>query len=184
MFSRSILRGYVAEIRRLGIFDEVRASASQELLPLLVDPRRAPAWLPVALLDETIAAVGALRGRAAVREMGLRAMKDGGLATVLEPIIHLTLAVLGGNPASLFARAQMMASVIARGVAVSWTPGRGTTGMVAIQCGARVPELSWAPWEGAFLYPYDLTGSRGEVAQARPAADGRSAEIDVSWTPA
>ena len=183
LYGRSLLRGYVAELHRLGIIEEMRARASGELLPLLDDPRRAPAWVKVALLDELIAALAALRGRDAVREMGYRAMKEGGLATVLEPIIHLTVSVLGGGPGSLFARAQLMASVISRGVELTWTPGGNAGGVMKIRCDERIPELSWAPWEGAFLYSYDLTGSSGEVAQARPAADGGSCEIDLSWTP-
>jgi hypothetical protein len=182
MYSKSILRGFIAELHHLGVFEEIKARASPELLPLLIDPGSAPSWQAVAPLDEINTVLGALLGRGAVRDLGYRTLKEGGLASVLEPIIHLTIAVMGSNPGSLFARMQLMASVISRGLELGWRPVGSTAGVITIRCDERVPEMSWGPWEGALRYPYDLTGYHGEVAQARPAADGRSCEIDVSWT--
>lgn len=180
-YGRSILRGFVAELRHTGIFEEVRARASRDLALLLADPRRAPAWVPVAPLDEICALVAALRGREAVREMGYHTMSDGGLAAVLAPLIQVSLSLLGRSPAALFSRAQQLASAATRGVEIAWTPEGESGGRMQVRSEEVVPELSWAPWEGGLLYLCELGRARGSVAQAVPAADGRSCTIDVRW---
>lgn len=181
-FSRSVFRSFVDELRRTGIFDQVRAQSSATLAPLLDDPRRGPGWIDAAPFDEIGAAVCALRGRDSVRALGYHLMKSGGVVAMLEPIIHLSLAVLGGDPASLLSKAHLMASVFSRGSELSWVPSTPAAGSMRIRCDEALPELSWAPWEGTFMYGFDLTGTRGEIAQARPAADQRSCEIEVRWT--
>ncbi len=52
-----------------------------------------------------------------------------------------------------------------------------------MRCDEPVKELSWVAWEGVCRWVCELAGTRGTVAPARPAADGRSCEIDVSWEP-
>src|SRR5258708_14148982 len=111
-YGRSVLRGYVAEMRRAGLYDQVRARASAELATCMEDPRGVPAWLGPATLDELLAIVGGLRGRDAVGALSYHTMKGGGFKSVLEPIIHLSLSMLGANPGSLFSRADTMVSLV------------------------------------------------------------------------
>ena len=183
LFSRSILRGYVAEVRKRGLLDAVRARSSAELLPLLEDPRSAPAWVPSALLVEILVAMEALRGRAAVRDFGYQTMHAGGLAQVLEPMIQLSLRLLGGQPDALFSRAHLMASVIAHGVEITWRATDVRSGVVTVRYAEPAPAIAWAPWEGAFAFAIDLTGATGTVGEARCEPVGTSCQIDVSWVP-
>jgi hypothetical protein len=88
-YTRTVLRGYVAELHRLGIFDAACARAPPEILPLLENPGRAPSWLGPEAIDEVLKAVDTLRGREAVRELGYHLVKHRGLASVLEPFVHL-----------------------------------------------------------------------------------------------
>ena len=181
MYSRSILRSYVAELRRIGLFDQVRARASAGIVPWLDDARSAPGWLGPAFLDESLAMVGALRGRDAVREFSYQTTKEGGFKAMLEPIIQLSLSILGASPGSLFSRAETMASVVMRGIEMKWTPGGKASGTMRMRCEEPVQDLTWAAWEGVFLWGCELAGKVGTVSAARAAPDGRSCEINVSW---
>jgi len=182
-YGRSVLRGYLTELRRAELYDQVRARASGELATCMDDPRGVPAWLGPATLDELLAIVGGLRGRDAVGELSYHTMKRGGFKSVLEPIIHLSLSVLGVSPGSLFSRAETMVSVVMRGIEMKWTPGGRASGTMRMRCETPVPEMSWAAWEGVFRWACELAGNRGTVSHARPAPDGRSCEVDVSWEP-
>jgi hypothetical protein len=176
-----VLRGYVGELRRAGLYDQIRARASAELATCMEDPRGADAWLGPPTLDELLAIVGGLRGRDAVGSLSHDTMKSGGFKSVLEPIIHLALSVLGATPGSLFSRADAMVSVVMRGIELKWTPGGKSSGTMRMRCETPVPELSWAAWEGVFRWACELAGTQGAVAAARPAPDGRSCEVDLSW---
>jgi hypothetical protein len=181
-YTRSVLRSYIAELRRLGILDEARARASPEVLPLLDKAGRAPSWIGPEAIDEALAVVGTPpRGRDAVREFSYQTMKEGGFPSMLEPLIHLSLSMLGASPASLFTRAQTMVSVVMRGIEMKWIPGGEASGAIRMRCEEPVPELTWAAWEGVFLWAFDLSGTHGTVAAARPSSDRRTCEVDVSW---
>jgi len=101
---------------------------------------------------------------------------------VLEPIIQLSLSLLGASPASLYSRAHLMLAVISHGVTMTWTPAGQSGGTMQVACGDAVPAVSWAAWEGCFLYVLELAGATGTVGEARSAADGRSCAVDVAWT--
>jgi hypothetical protein len=181
-YTRSVLRSYIAELRRLGIFAEARARVSPEVLPLLDDPGRAPKWIGPEAIDEVLAVVGTPpRGREAAREFSYQTMKEGGFPSVLEPLIHLSLSMLGVSPASLFTRAQTMASVVVRGIELKWTSGTEASGTMHMRCDEPLPELTWAAWEGVLLWAFELAATQGIVAAARPSPDRRTCELDVSW---
>lgn len=181
-FKRSVFTSYLDELRSAGLLGEVRARASTELRALLDAPRKAEPWMGPLPLDEINTAVAALGGREAVRRLGFQVMKRG-FTTVMEPIIHVSLTLLGASPASLFSRAQLMLAVTSRGVQMEWVANGPASGTMHVVCGELVPPSSWAAWEGCLLYGLELAGSSGTVGEARPAADGHSCEIDVSWTP-
>lgn len=179
-YKRAIFIGYVAELKQMGIFEAVRAAASPELAALLDDPRRAPSWLEPGPLDEVIAAVGRLRGRNACRELGFNVMKHG-FTSVLEPIIHLSLSVIGGGPGSLYSRAQMMVSVTTRGIEMKWKPTAPTSGTVRISSVDVMQDFAWAAWEGTLVYGLELAGVDGTVAPARCEPGGKSCDVDIAW---
>lgn len=181
LFSRRILRGYTKELARLGLLDDFVRCVSPELSSLLGNPNPAPAWVRGSLLDELLQAVESRRGREAARALGLEMMRSGGLAEVLTPIIRFSLDFVGNTPAALFANVQGLASVISRGTELTWVAGAGSAGTIRIRSEEPVPDVSWAPWEGAFSYAFYLTGTSGTVERARPSADGCSCEIDVAW---
>ncbi len=180
-FKRSLLTAYLRDLQGNGRLLRVRAEASAGLGELIDHPDQTEPWVSAAPLDELNAAVAALGGREAVRQLGLAVMKSG-FTKVLEPIIHLSLSLFGASPASLFLRAPLMLAVVSRGVEMQWMATSRTGGTMKIVCGDPVPPLSWAAWEGTFLHILELAGASGTVGEARPAADGRSCEIDVAWT--
>ncbi len=182
-YTRSVLRGYVAELHRLGIFDATFAGAPPEIAPLLENPGRAPSWLGPEAIDVVLTAVDKFRGREAVRDLGYHLVKHRGLASVLEPFIELSLTLTGRGPGSLFSRLPAIASVGSRGLEVRWVPASPMTGTIHIRCDDPVLDLVWAAWEGMFMYGLELGGRKGTVARARTAADGKSCEVDVSWEP-
>lgn len=181
-FKRSVFSSYVNELRRTGLFDEVRAAASPQLAALLDNPRSAPPWIDPPPIEELTAAVHARRGREGVRDLGYQVMKNG-FTAIFEPIIHLSLTLLGTSPASLLSRAPLMLSITSRGVEMNWLPTGPSGGTMEVRCAERVPAINWIPWEGTLAYALELAGFPGTVGESRPAADGHSCEIDVSWTP-
>ena len=181
-FKRSLLTSYLQDLQSNGLLPRVRATASAGLGELIDHPGATEPWIPAAPVDEINAAVAELGGREAVRQLGLAVMKSG-FVKVLEPIIHLSLSLFGGTPASLFLRAPLMLAVVSRGVEMKWTATSRTGGTMKVVCGDPVPLPSWAAWEGTFLHILELAGVTGTVGEARPAADGRSCEIEVAWTP-
>src|SRR5436190_13191147 len=136
-FRASLFRSYCDELRRIGIFDQVKAGASAGLKLLLDDPRQAPSWMGPEPFDELAVAIEALRGREAMRELGYRVMKTG-FTAVLEPIIHLALSI-AGSPASLFSRANLMLAVVSRGVEMTWKPAGKTAGTMSVRCDDPIP---------------------------------------------
>jgi hypothetical protein len=180
-YSRSILKGYLSELRRLGLVEEVRKRGSAELLPLLDSSLSAPRWLSATPFDEIMTLVATLRGRDAVRGLGHSVMSDQ-MVAVLEPVMSLALLKFGRAPGSLFSRAHQMASVVSQGVEVIWAPSGHNGGTLRVRMEDRQPALSWVAWEGVFARAIELVGYAGSVGTAIPAADGRSAAIDVSWT--
>ena len=179
-FSRSVFRAHVDELHRTGLFPAVRKAASPGLGAFLDTPGNAPAWLGGPPFDELNAVVYRLYGRS-----GLRALLSGsmhrGIAQILEPIFQFSLTFLGGGPGSIFGRAGTLLAVNTRGVEMTWAPAGPASGTMRVQCGEEVPPVSWIAWEGVFEYVLQLAGATGTVAEARPAADGCSCEIDVSW---
>ena len=180
-FRRSILRGYASEIERLGLMGEILAHVSPEVAELLRAPGKAPAWVPGARLDEILIALVALRSREAARELGYRLIKGGTLEAVLAPIITVSLKFLGGDPASLFSRAQVMASVISHGIQLRWEKSGPSAGTIKIVTEKPMPDSSWAAWEGALSVAFELTATAGEILPARPAPDDRCGEVRISW---
>ena len=180
-FKRSLFTSYLDVLQRTGLLVRVRAGAGAELAALLDRPRGAGPWMPGATFDELNAALEALAGREAVRQLGLNVMKRD-FTLVLEPIIHLSLSLLGASPASLFSRAHLMLAVISHGVEMKWTPAGRSGGTMQVVCGDAVPSISWAAWEGCFLYILELAAATGTVCEARSAADGRGCAVDVAWT--
>jgi hypothetical protein len=181
MYSRSVLRGYVGELRRLELFDEVRARASEDLAACMDDPAAVPGWLGPATFDELLEIAGALRGREAVVEISHHAVRGGGFKAVLEPIIHLSMSILGAGPAALLSRANTMASVVLRGIELEWAPSGESSGTMRLRCETPVGEMTWAAWEGVFHWLCELAGARGTIATTRTAPDGRSHEANLSW---
>jgi len=180
-FRRSMLRGYANEIRRLGLMDQILRRVSPETAELLHAPDKAPAWVPGARLDDILIALVALRTREAARELGYRLIKGGTLEAVLAPIISFSLTFLGGDPASLFSRAQVMASVISHGIELRWEKTGPTAGTIKIVTEEPMPDPSWAAWEGALSFAFELTSTAGEISPARPAPDDRCGEVRISW---
>src|SRR5471030_1507888 len=131
-YSRSILKGYLAELGRLGLVEEVQKRGSAELLPLLDSSLSAPRWLSAAPFDEIMALVATLRGRDAVRGLGHSVMSDQ-MVTVLEPVMSLALLTFGQTPGSLFSRAHQMASVVSQGVEVIWAPSGHNGGTLRVR---------------------------------------------------
>lgn len=181
LFSRRILRGFANESVRLGAFDQLRVSVSTELARFLDDPGLAPPWVAGHFFDELVAVLVALRGRDAARGLGREMMRTGGLLEVLTPIIRFSLDFVGSRPDALFGNLQALASVVSRGTGLAWIAGEGSTGTIWMWSEEKVPESSRAPWEGAFSYAFDLTGTTGGVERAVPNAAGDGCEIHVRW---
>jgi hypothetical protein len=180
-FRRSVLRGYISELERLGVKGEIHERVPPEVALLLEQPQEAPSWVPALVLDEILIALVALRGREAARELGYRLMKGGRLEAVFAPIVSVALNFLGSSPAALLSRAQTMASVISQGIQLRWERTSENTGVIRICTEKSMPDSSWAAWEGAFLYAFELTGTLGEVSPSRPAPDDRCGETLISW---
>jgi hypothetical protein len=181
-YTRSVWCSHVQELRRSGRLAEVRAAASDRLVPLLDRPREVPNWMDGVAFDELNAVVYGLHGREGLRELLQQVMKSG-LAKVLEPIIQLALTFFGATPAAILDRADSLLAVNARGVRMKWTRATSTSGTVQVCCGEVIPPISWIAWEGIFIHVVELAGVRGTVGEARASADGLSCEIDVSWKP-
>jgi hypothetical protein len=180
-YRRSVFQSLGDELRRSGLFDEVRSRASVDLASGLDNPASADPWLGPAYIDELFSIVAALRGPDGVRELNYQSAKRGGFRAVLEPIIQVSASILGVGPGSIFARAETMMSVITRGFEARWSPTSASSGTLRLRCEDPVMELIWTGWEGIALWGCELAGARGTVARARPSADGRSCEIDISW---
>ncbi len=181
LFSRTILRSYARQLDSRARLDDIISAASPELSSFLRDLDAAPAWISAAVFGELLQEVERRHGRSAVRELGIDLMKSSGLAQVLTPIIRFSLEFEGNTPAALFANIEGMASVVSRGLTFRWIPGHGPTGTISLRCEEPIAEVCWAPWEGAFSYAFDLTGTSGTVARARPDDDGCGCEIAVAW---
>jgi hypothetical protein len=171
----------VAEIERLELMGEILQRVSPEVADLLRAPDKAPAWVAGSRLDDILIALVALRGREAARELGYRLIKGGALEAVLAPIISVSMMFLGGDPASLLSRGQVMASVISRGIELRWERSGPSAGTIKIVTEEPMPDSSWAAWEGAMSVAFELTGTVGEVSPARPAPDDRCGEVRISW---
>jgi hypothetical protein len=181
-FRRSTLRGYSEEINRLGLMEEILRRVPPQVAVRLRAPDKAPAWVAGDTLDDILIVLVALRGREAARELGYRLWKGGGMAVVLAPIISVTLQFFGADPASLLSRAQTMASVVSEGIQLRWERTGPSAGTIKIVTEEPMPDSSWAAWEGALSYVFDVTGTTGEISPARPAPDDRCGEVRISWT--
>lgn len=180
-FSRSVFDAHVVDLRRTGLFDGVRAIASDGMKALLDNPRSAAPWVGGPVFDELNELVFRLGGRAALRDLVCNAVHSG-LVKVLEPLIQLSLKFLGGTPASLFSRADLLVAVNSRNVRMRWTPTSPVSGVMQVLCGEQVPPVTWIAWEGVFKSMLELAGATGTIGEARAAPDGRGCEIDLSWT--
>lgn len=175
----SVFRSYVKELERIGALAEVRAGASPTLAALLDEPRAVSGWMDPAPFEEITALLLKLRGREAVRTLGYQVMKTG-FTAVFEPVFHVALALAGGA-GSLFSRAEMLASIVSDGVEMRWAPSGPNGGTMRLRCAEPLPPASWIPWEGCYVYGLEVAKTEGKVSEARPSADGRTCEIDVSW---
>lgn len=169
------------ELKRQGIFSAVRDGSSPGLIAALDDPFHLPSWIDHTLIEEALKGVFRLGGRNAVRDLSYNAIHRR-FGTILEPIVHVALRVMGGGPAAMYARANLMLSVSTQGIAMKWIPSGPTSGTMRIRCDEPMPELGCISWEGPMACVLDLANAAGVVSEGRRAADGKSCEIDVSWT--
>ena len=178
-----MVRGLNAEIRRLELETQVRARLSPASGVVLdTSAHRLKAWYPASVSDEFLDAVKDLRSRDTVRTMGHEVMKNG-IGLVLAPLLDLWLQFAEVGPAALLSRVHIAAPLVLRGMGFEWVPGDARRGVMILRCEDCMRDSTWALWEGVLHYAFDLTHVKGTVSPARPAGDGRSAEIDVSWEP-
>src|SRR5260370_37113565 len=147
---------------------EILQRVPPETAELLRAPNKAAAWVAGDRLGEIVIALVALRSREAARELGYRLIKGGTLEAVLAPIITVSLKFVGGDPASLFSRAQVMASVISHGIQLRWEKTGPSADTIKIVTEEPMPDPSWAAREGALSVAFALTATAGELSPAQP----------------
>jgi hypothetical protein len=178
--SRGIFRGYVLELERQGELAALRPRLSAATLNLIASGNLAPRWIDGSIIDELLCTVAAQAGRQAARTLGHSAMRNGVVGKVLEPLLSVVL-LRSGNPGALFSRADGMASIVSQGTSLSWASAGTGIGTLTLRCDEPCPEPSWAAWEGALSYAFDLIGTPGRINQARILDEGRCCEMKVTW---
>jgi hypothetical protein len=176
----AVVRAYVDELRALGVLDEIRPRLSQEAEKLLDRPPMPVSWVEVRLAHEPLVALSGVRGRDAVRALAHRVV-GGKVGAILKPLLTTTLRLFGGTPATLFSRLDTLTAVMLRGVKFSWTAAGPAAGALGIGYPYPVDEALFATWEGMLHLGFDLTQTRGVVAQARVEEGGRRGVVDLSW---
>src|SRR5260370_36791319 len=152
---------------------EILQRVPPETAELLRAPNKAAAWVAGDRLGEIVIALVALRSREAARELGYRLIKGGTLEAVLAPIITVSLKFLGGDPASLFSRAQVMASVISHGIQLRWEKPGPSARPLKVATEKPMPDPPWPAWDGALSVAFGRTATAGGSWPPRPAPPSR-----------
>jgi hypothetical protein len=172
----------VKDLERQGLLGQIRSSLSDATRQAIDSGNAAPRWIDGSVFDDLLCRLVSSAGREAAFGLGHRAMHGGAVGVALQPLISFVLSHWA-DPAALFARANGMAAIVSQGTLVSWTPKGERRGTLRLQCEEPVPDASWAAWEGALSYAFDLTGTSGAIGPTRILDAGKSCEAEVTWSP-
>ncbi|MGZ6142408.1 MAG: hypothetical protein ACXWLM_03665 [Myxococcales bacterium] len=176
-----MLRSYATGLQKKGWLDGVLARVPPDSAKLLQKPPLPLSWVDAPLVDAIASAIAAAHGRDALRDLLHGAMQDS-MGPILKPLVTGTLALFGGGPETLFARLDLFATTLTRGVTFSWTPADGKSGTILIAHDEPAPDAIYAAWEGSLLFTFDVTGAKGTLGKAEVVNGGRNGRIAASWS--
>jgi len=176
----TVLRGYLAQLRRRGWLDAVIGAASQETAELLREPPMATTWIDGAVLEEIYSIVAERFGADAVRSL-VRDAIAASVSVPVMPIVRGILRVFGVRPDVIFERLDLVFRTSLSGLTFRYSKDGPRSGVVEVAYVAhRPPAIAFVAWEATLAYGFELSATTG-VVRLDEVEGGRIARFSVSW---
>jgi hypothetical protein len=176
----ALFLAYVNAAKNLGLDRATYAAGSPALQVVLDHPPLPTALIPGPVLNDFYRAVAAVKGREAIRTIGLETMR-GTVGQLLARLFESTIRLYGRTPEALFSQIGVIAGPIVRGFDLRFEPEGARAGFLVIRPEGFADPLSFAVWEGVALYFLEQAGVPGTVGTAQLLEGGRAARIAVRW---
>lgn len=176
-----IVRGYCSALADRDVLAKVREVAPPAVQKVLDQPPLPIGWVPSELMDAFFGAMGKVLTLAEVRAIGYTSVRDN-IGPILRPILRGLLRVFGTTPASIFGHFDKVTAIMIRGMKFEWKSGGPTSGTMTLLSPAPMPDATYAGFEGAFLFAFDVCSVKGTVGESRVTQEGCRADVDISWT--
>ena len=146
--------------------DQVLARVSPDVARLLAHPPNPITFTSAELFDDLFQALEAVGGDALLFKAGLEVARSLG-GSILAPVLHATLRLLGAKPTTAFNAANIAYSLMTRGYAFhyeEWTPTRGT---ILVRLDAPLPtHATMIVMQGTCIRPREPGGTCNFVCVA------------------
>jgi hypothetical protein len=91
------------------------------------------------------------------------------------------MTMMGGGPAPLLERFDMLASAGAAGFKASWAPSGARAGLMRISAPELTPPIAEFAWQGTLQYLLTFASVEGTVTPRPREADGLTLVLEVEW---
>lgn len=175
----SSMAGLAKALTRRNLFDGTVAKLSPEAARALKTPN-AQRWWPGSLFQEV--------NRVVIRDHGIELYTQltddlvrRSLGPIAEPMVRVTLALVGATPVSLLSRMSTLAAISFKGPTVLWEPKDAHHGRITVKYLAPLdaPPIV-AGWKATFQYLFDLT-KPGTIDNVTILDSGATFVFDFSW---
>jgi uncharacterized protein (TIGR02265 family) len=174
------VQGVVRVLKSMGRLDAVLERLSPETRAALAAPMEQK-FHPGHVIDDTMAAVGALFGETATEQVMYRTMESA-LSGIAGPLARIYLTITGGGPRALLTRFETLVSAGGQGFKTRWVEQSPTSGRLVISTELVTPSIADHSWKGTVEYVLAFAGVQGSVTILPREAEGRDVCLAVQWT--
>ena len=178
-----LIRSYHAALSSRGVLQEVAGRLSREDAALLLSPPPLRTWTDRQWFLRFYSSVQLTMGRQGCRELGLEAARQI-IGTYLEPVVRTLTTLFGFTPGGLLPRLAQLTPLVVRGMEYEYVSRGEHSGIARFRFTEPFPDASYAAWEGALMYTYELCGIEGTVERVVMFERGCVGEIAMRWGPA
>jgi hypothetical protein len=178
--SSVMVAGFLKAARELGVLDAA--------LPLVTPPYRAiidaphrKSWVPGELIMELNTAIAKTSAPERVADVNYVMSKDS-ISRIVMPLLKVTMALFGRNPAAIFSKLYDVSTTSIRGVGIDWQLVGTSGGAYVIRYPIAVPAVTHHAWEGVFRFGFELAGREGRVAKSEFLDGDKTLRIELSWS--
>ena len=176
-------RALLEVLRNEGVFDQVRAAADPQVLPLIDQPPLPISWMPAIAFQYLFRAMWSVLPPDEFRRVSRGSVLAGPMK-VMRPIIEGTLRLFGASPVAFFRRMPGVMAAQVKGIEFEFVVLEDDHAVLEVRYPVLVdvPEPAFVYWEAVVQNTFDICGCEGSATtELLEVPDHNRARINLSW---